>query len=93
MKNFLCIMRRMLILVCLFAMTSGCGAANTVFDSGISQTDSKTKGEEDMEKTEMTALEVELFCKVYQDTNRICEGKLFDHQEEASDSCAQVWRI
>ncbi len=83
MKNFLCIMRRMLILACLFAMTSGCGAANTVFDSGISQTNSKTKGEEDMEKTEMTALEVELFCKVYQDTNRICEGRLFDHQEEA----------
>lgn len=93
MKNFLCIMRRMLILVCLFAMTSGCGAANTVFDSGISQTDSKTKGEEDMEKTEMTALEVELFARSIRIQIVFVKASFSITRKRRSDSCAQVWRI
>lgn len=70
--------------LCLFAiLLMSCGQADRRFEPDSMQVTSTTIGDDDMERIEMTSLEMELLSQFYQDEDRIREGKLFSHQAEA----------
>lgn len=62
----------------------GCGACEASPNGGQEISTSITiTGDDNMDQIEMTAQEMELLSRLYQDENRILQGKLFSYQKEA----------